>query len=311
MASHGRGTNVIDPDASTINRRPSAWVGTTCGRGSSGALGLLGLLAIASIAVGGLWVRPAGAEEGRAAPGADQPDACAPFDHEHAAWTVVLSRYVRRGVVDYVGFRRDGQPALSAYLASLERVCPGEHVSWTRAQKLAFWINAYNAYTVRLILDNYPIESIREIGFLPSAAFRTDFIPMEKLRGATLSLDDIEHEILRKEIGDSRTHFAIVCASKSCPVLRSEAYRAPIIDRQLDNAARGFLRDPTRNRYNASARTLWLSSIFDWFRDDFERSAGTLEAFVARYADETTASALRAGGVRLEFLDYDWSLNGR
>ena len=104
---------------------------------------------------------------------------------------------------------------------------------------------------------------------------------------------------------------AIVCASKSCPALRPEAYRAAVLERQLDDAARGFVRDTTRNRLDAAAKTLWLSSNFDWFDEDFERAAGSVPAFVARYTDEPTTRAIRDGGVRVEFLDYDWSLNGR
>jgi hypothetical protein len=102
-----------------------------------------------------------------------------------------------------------------------------------------------------------------------------------------------------------------VCASRRCPVLRDEAYRGRDLDAQLDDAARSFLRDPARNRYDPASRTLSLSSIFKWFRGDFEAAAGTLPAFVARYAGEPTAEALRRGGVRVEFLEYDWSLNER
>ena len=267
--------------------------------------GLFVLIAAALAGVA-LWAGRAGADDGDGA-----ADTCALFDQEHSAWTGLLRRYVRDGVVDYAGWRRDGQQGLDGYLGSLQSVCRGHYDTWSQTQKLAFWINAYNAYTVRLILNHYPLKSIRDIGVLPGAPFREDFIPMKKLRGGTISLNDIEHEILRKEFREPRIHFAIVCASKSCPALRSEAYRAAALDRQLDDAARGFLRDTTRNRFDAAARTLWLSAIFDWFDDDFEHAAGSVPAFVARYTDEPTARAIRDGGVRVEFLDYDWSLNGR
>ncbi|HWP65130.1 MAG TPA: DUF547 domain-containing protein [Candidatus Limnocylindria bacterium] len=215
------------------------------------------------------------------------------------------------GFVDYAGLEKDGQAELRAYLDALESICRGHYDTWTREQKLAYWINAYNAYTVRLILDHYPLKSIREIGLLPGAAFRKEFIPSKGVRGKTLSLDDIEHEILRKDFSEPRIHFAIVCASKGCPTLRSEAYRAADLERQLDDAARTFVRDSAKNRFDASKRTLYLSSIFKWFREDFERAAKPLPEFVARFADEQTAAGLRAGSVRIEFLDYDWSLNGR
>lgn len=290
-----------------------------CGCGSSSrwarriALGVLGLL-VAVLA--GLRARHAsgngGEPEARAAGG----DWCALFDQDHAAWTAILNRHVRGGTVDYAGLRRSGLRDLSAYLRSLESVCRGHFDTWTRDEKLAFWINAYNAYTVKLVLDHYPLRSIRSIGLLPGAAFREDFIPLRALRGRDLSLEDIGHQILRRQFREPRIHFAIVCASKSCPALRSEAYRARDLEAQLDDAARSFVRDATKNRFDAGSRTLRLSAIFDWFHEDFERSAGTVQAFVARHADDEMASAIRAGSerserVRVEFLDYDWSLNGR
>ena len=219
--------------------------------------------------------------------------------------------YVKDGLVDYAGLKKDGQADLGAYLGSLESVSRHCYDAWTREQKLAYWIDVYNAYTVRLILDHYPLESIRAIGWLPGAAFREDFIPLERVWGKTLSLDDIEHEIVRKEFMEPRIHFAVVCASRGCPVLRSEAYRAVDLDQQLDEAVRAFVGDAGKNRFDRASRTLYLSSIFKWFREDFERAATTLPEFVARFADEPTASAIRAGSVRIEFLDYDWSLNGR
>ncbi len=231
-------------------------------------------------------------------------------DREHAAWNSLLRRYVSDDLVDYAALKR-GRPELDAYLRSLESVDRSELEEWPRPDQLAFWINAYNAYTVKLVLDHYPLRSIRSIGLLPGAAFRRKFIPLERVAGGKLSLDDIEHRILRERFRQPRIHFAIVCASRSCPVLRNEAYQGRDLDAQLDDAARSFIRDPTRNRYDPASRTLALSSIFKWFRGDFEAAAGTLPAFVARYADEPTAEELRRGGVRIEFLDYDWSLNER
>lgn len=250
------------------------------------------------------WTSPARAEPARG-------DICALFDQEHSAWSALLTRYVREGVVDYAGLKRSGLAALDDYLGSLQSVCPGHYDRWTREQQLAFWINAYNAYTVKLILEHYPLKSIRSIGLLPGAAFRERFIPLEALRGKVLSLNDLEHEILRKDFSEPRIHFAIVCASRSCPELRSEAYRAKILDAQLTQAARRFIADPSKNRFDAGARTLKLSSIFDWFREDFERSFKTLPAFIANYSEPALAAALASGQQpRLEFLDYDWSLNG-
>lgn len=240
-------------------------------------------------------------------------DSCPLFDHEHGAWTALLQRFVHDGVVDYTGWKAAGQPELSRYLDDLASTCDGHYERMTRKQKLAFGINAYNAYTVRLILDHFPIDSIRSIGLLPGAAFREAFIPLRLLGSDAISLNDLEQRNLRAQFGEPRIHFALVCASKGCPALRSEAYRAHDLDAQLDEAAREFVRDRRKNLYDAATRTLRLSPIFEWYRADFERAAATLPAFVARYADPAIAPAVAGAGgrVSVEFNDYDWSLNGR
>lgn len=233
------------------------------------------------------------------------------FDHEHTAWTSILSRFVRDGQVDYAGLKAGAQAELSRYLSSLGSVHRAHYERWTREQKLAFWIDAYNASTVKLIVDNHPITSIRRIGLLPGAAFRLPLLTVPAVSDSALSLNDIEHGILRVQFHEPRIHFAIVCASRSCPGLRSEAYRARDLDVQLEEAARGFLRDSTKNRYDAAAHALHLSPIFNWFRSDFEAASGSLPAFFARFADQATRQALEDGEVSVDFLDYDWTLNGR
>ncbi len=204
--------------------------------------------------------------------------ACAPVDHDHTAWTTILGRFVRDGEVAYGRLERESAPLLASYLDGLSGACADDYTRWSRAERLAFWINAYNAFTVKRIVDHYPIASIRKIGWLP----------------------------LRADFREPRIHFALVCASRSCPMLRREAYRAADLDRQLDDQARTFLADPTKNRFDATTNTLHLSSIFTWFRPDFEAAAGSLPGYVGRYLSDPRATA---PGVRIEFLDYDWSLN--
>ncbi|MBI2187063.1 MAG: DUF547 domain-containing protein [Acidobacteria bacterium] len=277
-----------------------------CARFCFGVLAaLLGLLSVALLA--GTGVEPTAGQPGGRAPHISDPQSL--FDHEHRSWTAILAQYVVDGSVNYRGLADRGQPALDAYLSALGAASPAES-GWTREERLAFWINAYNAFAIRLILDHYPLRSIRSIGFLPLAAFRTKFIPLGAGR-TPISLNVIENEILRKQLQDARIHFAIVCASKSCPALRSEAYRSSVLDQQLDTAARAFLDDPSKNRWDPASRTLSLSSIFKWFRDDFERAGGTLLAFVGRYLRQPVAADLQKGKVRIVFLNYDWSLNGR
>ncbi|MBI3637325.1 MAG: DUF547 domain-containing protein [Candidatus Rokubacteria bacterium] len=193
--------------------------------------------------------------------------ACTGIDHRHAAWTTIVGRWVSNGRVDYPGLQHDGQGLLAAYLSSLSGACASDYERWTRREeRIAFWINAYNVFTIRLVLDHYPVASVRKIGWLPGAAFRRAFIPMDGLKGGLISLDDIEHGTLGSDFREPRLHFALVCASRSCRALRTEAYRASDLGRQLDDQARTFLRDPTKNRFDAGTRTLYLSSIFNWRR---------------------------------------------
>lgn len=230
---------------------------------------------------------------------------CAPFDHGHAAWDAILRRAVADGRVDYSLIRREERDALRGYTARLSQTCAADYETWSREQRLAFWINAYNAFTVELILRHYPIASIRKIGWLPGAAFREEFIPMPGLKGSDISLNDIEHGTLRADFAEPRIHFALVCASVSCPPLRGEAYRAAQLETQLEDQARAFLGDASKNRFVVATGTLYLSRIFDWFAADFEAAAGSVPGYVARYMSLPAA----AQDVEVEFLDYDWSLN--
>jgi len=229
--------------------------------------------------------------------------ACGPVDHTHAAWSAILGRRVADGRVDYAGLARDGQRELDAYLTMLSGACAADYERWTKDERLAFWINVYNAFTVRLILDHYPIASIRKIGWLPGAAFRTRFIPMPGLKNDAISLDDVEHGTLRRAFREPRIHFALVCAAKSCPPLRGEAYRGADLDRQLNDQARQFLGDPAKNRLDVQGRVAHLSAIFEWFREDFESAGSTLTSYVGRY------SGRNLDGYEVRFLDYDWRLN--
>ncbi len=229
------------------------------------------------------------------------------FDHTHAPWTALLARYVRGGVVDYTALAQGGRPALQAYLASLSAV--DSMVGWTRQQQVAFWINAYNAWTLELILQNPGTTSIRSITWFTSP-WKIALAPFERLGRGTLTLDDIEHGILRKDFADPRLHMVLVCASQSCPALRSEAFQAARLDRQLDEEARRFLGDKRKNQFDLAAGEMRLSSIFKWYGDDFA-AAGGVHAWISRYVDAPTADAIRAGKLTASWLDYDWSLNDR
>ena len=225
------------------------------------------------------------------------------FDQSHARFTRVLKARVKDGWVDYAGLRKD-RTDLAGYLKTLESVKKRDFHAWTNPQKIAFWINAYNAYTLKLIIDHRPVKSIKDLGGFFTSVFGKDFIPLHNLFDEEVDLNTLEHDTLRKKFDEPRIHFALVCASKSCPQLRPEAYRAEILDAQLDDQARIFLNDRTKNRYDAATRTLYLSKIFDWFDGDFEKANGTVRDYVAPYLEIPK-------NARIRHLPYDWSLNGK
>jgi hypothetical protein len=236
-----------------------------------------------------------------------------PFDHSHKAWDELLKKHVavlpgaKASQVRYAGFARE-RAALKAYLDSLSSVSETEFSGWPREQRMAFLINAYNAFTVEKVLTRYPdLKSIRDFGTVFGNPWKDRFF---RLFGREASLDGIEHEMLRKPgaYDDPRVHFAVNCASVGCPMLREEAYAGPRLDRQLEEQAVRFLSDRSRNRY-ANGR-LEVSKIFDWFKDDF---AGR-EKFLGRYAQGLAdapdgRAAVAEGRAPLSFLEYDWTLN--
>ncbi len=239
---------------------------------------------------------------------------------DHAAWDGLLKRnvvVVRGGVasqVRYDGMARD-RAALKAYLASAAKVSRATFDGWSKPDQLAFLINVYNAATVELILTAYPkIKSIKDLGTLFQGPWAKPFVT---LLGKTASLDDIEHGLIRGSgrYNDPRIHFAVNCASIGCPALGRAAFRGATLNAQLDAATRGFLGDRTRNRVQGDG--VAVSSIFKWYRGDFEkgwRGARSLPAFFALYAGSLGLSAdaaakARAGALTISFLDYDWQLN--
>ena len=216
----------------------------------------------------------------------------------------------------YAGMAAD-RAALKAYLDARSAVSASAFAGWSKPQQMAFLINAYNAFTVELILTRYPrLASIRDLGSLLQSPCKPKFI---NLLGAQMSLDAIERETLRLRgrYDDPRIHFAVNCASIGCPMLREEAFVAERLDAQLEVQSRRFMADRSRNRYNAASGKLELSKIFDWYGDDFKlghKGVTSVAAFAARYADlladgPTERDKLRAQSVPVSFLDYDWKLN--
>lgn len=249
------------------------------------------------------------------APGADD------FDHEYATFTDVLRQHVKMARVDYAALKANRSTLDRAVDEFASPAAPGEP-SWTRQQRMAFWINAYNAFTLRAIVDHYPIRS----GWLtrqPRNSIRqiegvwTDIT--WQAAGRAVTLDDIEHRILRPEFMDARVHFAINCASVSCPPLAAEAYRARTLDDQLDEAARSYL--ARAEGLQIEGDTLRVSSIFKWYGDDFVEQYARLVpggrdvkergvlGVIAKYGPSAAAERAWTGVPAIRFLDYNWSLN--
>lgn len=221
---------------------------------------------------------------------------------DNSLWAELLQQYVKKNRVDYDGFKKN-EAILDKYLAILGQT---QVDNLSHNHRFAFYINAYNAFTIKLILTKYPgINSIKEIGSFFSGPWSKKFI---SLGGRIVSLDHIEHDILRPLFKDPRVHFAINCASKSCPPLLDKPYEGTTLDTQLDDQARAFVNELKHNF--VSNNTLFVSSIFKWFEEDFHDKP---LLFIRQYASKELLTKLDALGpkVPITFLDYDWTLNRR
>jgi len=220
---------------------------------------------------------------------------------DHTLYGELLNKYVKDGVVDYQGFKHQ-EAKLDEYLRVLENTKVSE---LSRDEQFAFYVNAYNAWTINLILSAYPgIDSIKDLGNIFKSPWEKEIV---RINGKVLTLDAVEHEILRAQFKDPRVHFAINCASKSCPPLISEPYRGGTLDRQLDDATRAFINDPKSNYLKGNK--LYVSKIFKWFSEDFNNE---VVAFFLKYAEGNFRKELEAqeDKLRIVYLSYDWSLNG-
>lgn len=264
------------------------------------------LVLLTALALAGPGCGADGPSQGRAA-----PEGSAPAQAARDAWSRVLAEHVVRGGVDYAALQgsRESREDLATFLRSLEGARPGE---MGEDAALAFWIDAYNAVVIHHVLERYPgIESVRDVdGFFDELTF--------PVAGEELTLDEIEGRGIG--IGDERIHFAVVCASTSCPDLRDEPYEAARLDAQLRDQTRIFLSDETKGlRWEPEEDTLWLSSIFKWYAGDFT-GGSTVVAFFARggvldwvaeHAPEGIARELREEEPSVRYMEYDWGLNDR
>ncbi|MGH2642479.1 MAG: DUF547 domain-containing protein [Chitinophagaceae bacterium] len=217
-------------------------------------------------------------------------------------WNDLLHEYINdQGLVNYKGFIKDSAK-LNVFLHGLSTHAP-DPAKWSKDQRMAFWINAYNAFTVKLIIMHYPVKSIKDIGpkiqiYKISTPWQIKFFSIGSRK---INLDDIEDKILRKEFDDPRIHFALVCAALSCPPLRNEAYTPDKLNAQLNDQGRKFLSQTFKNKI--SANKIELSSIFKWYKGDFTKQQ-SLISFLNRFAPvkiDPDAS--------ISYINYDWDLN--
>ncbi len=244
------------------------------------------------------------------------------FDHQHARWDMLLKSHVFWGEdgsaswVRYSDFKTD-RAALKTYLSELSAVPQSEFDGWTEPRQLAFLINAYNAFTIELILTEYPdLDSIKDLGSFFSSPWKKEFFT---LLGEKRHLDWIEHDMIREPgvYNEPRIHFVVNCAAIGCPALRPEALTAERLEAQLADSTARFLRDASRNRYAPDDNALKVSRIFDWYRKDFQRGWGgydSLKDFFAAHTGQLADSGagrqrIKSGDVEIDYLDYDWSLN--
>jgi hypothetical protein len=221
---------------------------------------------------------------------------------DHSAFDRLLKKHVNaKGLVNYKGFKAD-ESGFDQYLDMLSKNAPKS--SWSKKEQMAYWINAYNAYTIKLILNHYPVESIKDIGSKIKIPFVTTpwAAKFFTIGGDKMSLDNIEHGTLRKKYDDPRIHFALVCASISCPRLRNEAYTADKLNAQLDDQGKDFLNNPAKNKITKTEAQ--LSKYFDWYKGDWTDNGQTVVKWVNKYSDTKIST-----DTKITYLDYNWSLN--
>jgi len=215
---------------------------------------------------------------------------------DHAAWDSLVRQYVNtQHRVDYARLQKDALDRLDGYLGRLAAPWPA---NLPAAERKASLINAYNALTVRWVLRHYPVKSVWKTP-------KPFVLARHRVNGRAVSLDAIETEL--RNMGDPRIHSVLVCAARSCPPLRREAYTAETLDAQLDENTRSWLADGNLNSFDPQRRKAEVSSIFKWYKGDFEKGGETLPAFLAKYGP--TAAAFLSKGGDVSFRDYDWGLN--
>lgn len=226
------------------------------------------------------------------------------FDHDYSQWSKVLksnTNLVESQVyVDYATLKKHPEELLQ-FTETLRELTEVEFKEFSKDQQLAFWINAYNALTIEWVIRHYPVKSIKDTTTFISSPWSKQFF---KIFNKDMSLDDIEHKTIRKNFKEPRIHFALNCASYSCPSLFQEAFIAKKLEEQLEQTAKNFMSDKNKNYFSGQDKTLYISRIFNWYGADFNAKYKGYMNFIKRYIKTPTTFAT-------EWLDYDWSLNDK
>ncbi len=248
------------------------------------------------------------------------------FDHSHRLASAVLTKHVKvsgaASTVNYRGLKANSSD-LDKYLTSLQSVAKSDFMKWNKKQQLAFLINAYNLYSLKLIIEHYPLKSIRNIGSVFTNTWNKKFDWL-KLFGVQVTLDNIEHDMIREKRGDlsnklvevkyeePRIHFAVNCASIGCPMLPNQAFTAQNLEKKLEKATKLFMSDTSRNRFNAKEKRLEISPIVaKWYKDDFVKYSGGVKKFCAKYMtdDPKVKQAILHEDTVIDDTAYNWNLN--
>lgn len=237
------------------------------------------------------------------------------FDHSHKAFNDLLKKHVivegNQSLVNYQGFKEDSKK-LDDYLKELSDAKLTSYKKWRQSKKLSFLINAYNAFTVKLIIDNYPVKSIKDLGGFFSSPWKKEFVP---LFGKTIHLDEIEHGMIRKQFDEPRIHFAVNCASIGCPSLLNEAFQFDKLEDQLERATKNFLTNKSKNKVENGKGE--FSKIFKWYGDDFNNKYKSFRNFIATkllsygQINQDTAEKLKSNKLDYDWTSYDWNLNDK
>jgi len=225
---------------------------------------------------------------------------------DNSLFTQILRENVKDGLVNYKAIKADKR--FADYVALLEKTDPS---TISKINRLAFWINVYNAFTIKIVVDQYPIKSIMNIAAHVSPFGKSNFEKkVVTINGMKYSLNDLENNIIRP-YGDPRIHFAINCAALSCPPIRAEAFEPARLNEQLEEQTRNFLNNPEKNSFDFTKKQAMLSKIFDWFKEDFEKYTTSVPDFVSRYLPAEQGRQLRSAGksFKIDHHDYNWDLN--